>query len=57
MIWPDPTENKGGVGTVEPAGVLWPHQVRAWKYFSGGWRSDPLLTVTGKILILIFSDF
>ena len=55
MIWPDPAENKGGVATVEPAGDLWPHQVRSWKYWSGGWRSGTQLSVTGKILIIIFS--
>ena len=49
MMWPYPAEDKGGVATVEPAGDLWPHQVTAWKYWSGGWRSDPLLTVTGNI--------
>ena len=46
----DPTTNAGGVSTVDPAGYLWPHQVRAWKYSSGNeWVSDPLLTVTGNI--------
>ena len=55
MIWPDPTENIGGVKTADPAGGLWPHQVRSWEYYttSGGWQSDPLLTVTGNININI----
>ena len=51
MIWPDPTEDRGGVASLDPAGDLWPHQVRSWKYYSGGWRSDPLLAVTGNINI------
>lgn len=44
----DPTTNTGGVTTADPAGDLWPHQVRAWKYSLAetGWESDPLLTVT-----------
>ena len=47
----DPATNAGGVGTVDPAGDLWPHQVRSWKYYtsSEGWQSDPQLTVTGNI--------
>ena len=51
MIGPDPAANKGGVRTADPAGGLWPHQVRSWKYydFTGGeWQSDPQLTVTGN---------
>ena len=52
MIWPNPAENLGGVATVEPAGDLWPHQVRSWKYYSGGWRSGKQLTVTGNINVL-----
>ena len=50
----DPTTN-AGVSTVDPAGDLWPHQVRAWEYavVGGGWGSDALLTVTGNININI----
>ena len=46
----DPATNAGGVRTAAPAGDLWPHQVRSWEYHttSGGWLSDPLLTVTGN---------
>ena len=36
-----------GVVTVEPAGDLWPHQVKSWQYKS---QPDPFLTVTGKII-------
>ena len=53
----DPATNRGGLETEDPAGDKWPHQVRAWQYStttSGGWQSDPLLTVTGNIEI--FSD-
>ena len=55
LIGSDPATNSGGVGTVDPAGDQWPHQVRDWKYYttSGGWQSDPLLTVTGNININI----
>ena len=54
MIWPDPTENKGGVITADPAGDLWPHQVRSWEYWTEGkWQSDPQLTVTGNTNINI----
>ena len=50
----DPTTDAGGVRAADPAGEQWPHQVRAWKYYSGGnWQSDPLLTVTGNININI----
>ena len=49
----DPATDLGGVVTVAPAGDQWPHQVRDWKYYSGGWHSDPLLTVTGNIDINI----
>ena len=54
LIGPDPATNGGGVGTVDPAEDQWPHQVRSWKYSSGGkWQSDPQLTVTGNININI----
>ena len=52
MIGPDPETEKGGVGTVDPAGDQWPHQVRNWKFWTGKeWESDPSLTVTGNINI------
>ena len=52
----DPATNTAGVATLDPAGDLWPHQVRYWQYYttSGGWQSDPQLTVTGNININIF---
>ena len=37
----------GGVRTV-PLHRQWPHQVPAWQFFSEGWQTDPLLTVTGN---------
>ena len=51
----DPATDAGGVETVGRAGDQWPHQVRGWEYYttSGGWQSDPLLTVTGNININI----
>ena len=50
MIGSDPVTDGGGwVGTVDPAGDLWPNQIKSWKYIIGGkWVSDPLLTVTGN---------
>ena len=60
VIGPDPATDAGGfstggVVTGEPAGDLLPHQVRSWQYWSGGWLSDPELTVivTGNININI----
>ena len=51
-IGEDPATDAGGVATADPAGGLWPHQVRSWKYaVPGRWESDPLLTVTGNINI------
>ena len=52
MIGPDPAADAGGVVTADPAGDLWPHQVRSWEY-SPWWQSDPLLTVTGNFNINI----
>ena len=50
----DPASDNGGVASVDPAGDLWPHQVRSWKYSDGeNDQSDPLLTVTGNININI----
>ena len=47
----DTATELGGVLSVDPAGDLWPHQVTSWKIYSGGWQSDPQLTVTGIINI------
>ena len=39
-----------GVGTVEPAGDQWPHQVSSWEFYTGNeWAYDPKLTVTGNL--------
>ena len=58
-----PAANAGFVGTLDPAGDKWPHQVRKWKYLpysqGEGGKSvlpllrDPLLTVTGNISLNI----
>ena len=58
LIGPDPESNSGGVASANPAGDLLPHQVRSWKYVSGGkLQSDPQLTVTqsfqGNVFISI----
>ena len=46
LIGPDPESNSGGVASADPAGDLLPHQVRSWKYVSGGnLLSDDQLTV------------
>ena len=47
----DPATDAGGVATVNPAGDLWPHQVRSWQYAIQEWQSDPQLTVTGNVNI------
>ena len=51
----DPANEGGGVATVDPAGDLWPHQIRSWQYQNSidEWESDPQLTVTGNININI----
>ena len=47
LIGTDPESNSAGVASADPAGSLWPHQVKSWQYASGGkLRSDPQLTVT-----------
>ena len=54
LIGPDPASNAGGVGTAEVTKTL-PHKIQAWEYYSdsgGKWQTDPLLTVTGNIIIL-----
>ena len=52
MIGPDPAENIGGVDTFVTNTNLLPHQISEWKYWDGDkWQTDPLLTVTGNIII------
>ena len=58
LIGPGPESNSVGVASTDPAGGLWPHQVRSWQYVSGGkLQSDPQLTVTqsfqGNVFISI----
>ena len=51
LIGPGPGSNSAGVASADPAADLLPHQVRSWKYVSGGkLQSDPQLTVTGKLI-------
>ena len=53
MIGPDPAENIGGVDTFVTNTNLLPHQISEWKYWDGDkWQTDPLLTVTGNIIVL-----
>ena len=55
-IGPDPTNNKRGVSTKYKYKYtdLLPHQISEWNYALGGgkWQIDPLLTVTGNMIIL-----
>ena len=53
-IGPDPATDAGGVSTVVSNTTLLPHQISEWKYAigDGKWQIDPLLTVTGNIIIL-----
>ena len=52
-IGPDPATDAGGVSTVVSNTNLLPHQISEWQYSDGGeWHVDPLLTVTGNIIIL-----
>ena len=51
MIGSDPATDAGGVKTAEVVKTL-PHKIQAWQYFYGEWHNDPLLTVTGNIIIL-----
>ena len=52
-IGPDPATDAGGVSTVVSNTNLLPHQISEWEYWDGGkWQTDPLLTVTGNIIIL-----
>ena len=55
MIGPDPVSDSGYVATLEPdTGDLLPHQISEWAYVDGDGKVgiDPLLTVTGNIIIL-----
>ena len=55
MIGDDPATDAGGVSTVVSNTNLLPHQISEWIYYGGGkWPVDPLLTVTGNIIILRF---
>ena len=52
-IGPDPATDAGGVNTAVSNTNLLPHQISEWEYAVGGkWQTDPLLTVTGNIIIL-----
>ena len=52
MIGDDPATDAGGVATVYNTNLL-PHQISEWDYYDGDkWHVDPLLTVTGNIIIL-----
>ena len=52
-IGPDPATDAGGVSTAVSNTNLLPHQISEWEYAIGGgkWQTDPLLTVTGNIII------
>ena len=53
MIGDDQATDAGGVATVVSNTNLLPHQISEWKYYNGDkWQTDPLLTVTGNIIIL-----
>ena len=54
MIGNDPATNAGGVSTVVFNTNLLPDQISEWEYYDndGKWYTDPLLTVTGNIVIL-----
>ena len=52
LIGRDLARNEGGVRTAKVAKTF-PHKIQAWEYYSGvKWHTDPLLTVTGNIIIL-----
>ena len=52
VIGADLAANVLGVQTAGVANTL-PHKVQAWDYVKGdSWHTDPLLTVTGNIVIL-----
>ena len=51
-IGDDPATNAAGVATAKVAETL-PHKIQEWKYWDDvKWQTDPLLTVTGNIVIL-----
>ena len=51
-IGPDPTRDGGGVRTAEVSLEL-PHQTSEWQFWDGHrWQTDPLLNVTGNVIIL-----
>ena len=55
MIGDDPATNAGGVSRVVFNTNLLPHQISEWKYYDyddDKWKTDPLLTVRGNIIIL-----
>ena len=51
MIGDDPATDEGVVKTAVSVRDLWPHQAGAWQSntTSGGWKSEPKLTVKGNI--------
>ena len=60
MIGPDPATEVGGVKTAVSDTNLLPHQIQEWQYYDpqyinqyyDHWHTDPLLKVTGNIIIL-----
>ena len=55
MIGDDPATDAGGVATVVSNTNLLPHQISEWEYvdlYKGKGLFDPLLTVTGNLIIL-----
>ena len=53
LIGHDPAIDAGGVLSVVSNTNLLPHQISDWKYTDGEkWQTDPLLTVTGNIIVL-----
>ena len=52
LIGEDPATDAGGVSTVVSNTNLLPHKISEWKYYDDKWQIDPLLTVTGNIIIL-----
>ena len=51
MVGSDPATDEGGVDTVVTNTNLLPHKISEWKYYDDKWQIDPLLTVTGNIII------
>ena len=52
IIGRNPATNAGGVGTGVSNTNLLPDQISEWRYYDDKWQTDPLLTVTGNIIIL-----